>query len=441
MMTTASVELWGKRIGAVTWLANQGIGIFQYTPEFVASGIELSPLQMPLQETPFQFAGLSKETFHGLPGMLADSLPDKFGNALINAWLANQNRVETSLNPVERLCYIGIRGIGALEYTPILTGSPSKSGKVEIERLVALSNQILSDRENLAGHLTGKNDAQDIKDILRVGTSAGGARAKAILTWNEQTGEFQSGQVEAKKGFSHWLIKFDGVVENKDKEHADPKGFGRIEYAYHLMAIKAGITMMPCQLHEEGGRAHFMTKRFDRTDAGGKLHYQSLCALQHFDFNMAGAYSYEQVLQTIKSLNLPFEDIEQQVRRTLFNIIARNQDDHTKNIGFVMDREGEWRLAPAFDIAYSYNPKGLWTSQHQMSLGGKRTEFDSSDLIAFGEIADLKTRKIKTIIAEIIETVKQWPQFADQADVHDEQIAKIKSTHRINRFDRIKTQS
>ena len=431
-MTTASVELWGNRIGAVTWVAERGYGVFQYTPEFAASGIEVSPLQMPLREAPYHFAELSWETFKGLPGMLADSLPDKFGNALINVWLAQQNRLEASFNPVERLCYTGTRGMGALEYTPAITGAPTRARKVEVERLVALSNCILSDRENLAGSITGENDARDIEDILRVGTSAGGARAKVVLAWNEQTGEFRSGQVRAGEGFTHWLMKFDGVDENKDKELADPKGFGRIEYAYHLMAEKAGIIMMPCRLHEEGGRAHFMTKRFDRTNAGDKLHYQSLCALQHFDFNMAGTYSYEQALQTIKSLRLRAEDVEQQVRRTLFNIIARNQDDHVKNIGFVMNKEGQWRLSPAFDVVYSYNPQGLWTSQHQMSLNGKRDGFDLIDLIAFGEFAGLKARKMKAIIAEIIETVKQWPDFATQAKVHDEHVIQIQRTLRFS---------
>ena len=433
-MTTASVELWGNSIGAVTWVADREISIFQYTPEFAASGIEVSPLQMPLRETPYDFAELSRETFKGLPGMLADSLPDKFGNALIDVWLARQGRTGASFNPVERLCYTGTRGMGALEYKPAIKGSPTKVRKVEMDRLIALSNRILNDRENLAGHLTGEDDARDIEDILRVGTSAGGARAKAILAWNEQTGEFRSGQIEAGKGFTHWLIKFDGVGENKDKELADPKGFGRIEYAYHLMAQKAGIIMMPCRLHEEGGRAHFMTKRFDRTDAGDKLHYQSLCAVQHFDFNMAGAYSYEQALQTIKRLDLPADDMEQQVRRTLFNIIARNQDDHVKNIGFVMDEEGEWRISPAFDVAYSYNPQGSWTSKHQMSLNSKRDGFNLSDLLALGEVAGLKERKMKVLISEILDAVKQWIEFAQEAKVHDEHVTQIQRTLRVTEF-------
>jgi len=427
-------ELWGRRIAAVTWEADREIGVFQYTPEFSASGIQVSPLHMPLRNAPYEFQGLSTETFKGLPGMCADSLPDKFGNALIDVWLASQNRSAESFNPVERLCYTGTRGIGALEYKPVIKHSPTHSRKLDVDRLVNLANRVLRDRENLSGQLTGEDDKHDIENILRVGTSAGGARAKAILTWNEQTGEFRSGQVESGKGYTHWLMKFDGVDENKDKELADPKGFGRIEYAYYLMAKHAGIIMMPCRLHEEGGRAHFMTKRFDRSDDGSKWHYQSLCALQHFDFNIAGAYSYEQAIQTLKTLALPAEDIEQQVRRALFNIIARNQDDHVKNIGFIMDKEGEWRLSPAFDVVYSYNPSGAWTSQHQMSLSGKRDGFDMSDLLVFAEFAGLKTAKAKTMINDILAAVKSWMDFAEQAKVHDEHASQIKRTLRVNDF-------
>ena len=437
VMTTASVELWGRRIGAVTWVADRGVGIFQYTPEFVMTGIEVAPLQMPLREAPYGFPALSRATFRGLPGMLADSLPDKFGNALISLWLERQDREDASFNSVERLCFIGSRGMGALEYKPATEGIPTKAGKVEVERLAALSNQILNDRDNLAGQLTGDDDLRDIDDILRVGTCAGGARAKAVLAWNQQIGEFRSGQIASGKGFTHWLMKFDGVVENKDKELADPDGFGRIEYAYHLMAKEAGLTMMPCRLHEEGGRAHFMTKRFDRTDEGDRLHYQSLCALQHLDFNMAGAHSYEQAVLAIKSLTLPVEDIGQLICRAVFNLIARNQDDHVKNIGFVMDREGEWRLAPAFDVAYSYNPDGFWTSQHQMSLNGKRDGFELGDLVAFGEFAGLKKRKMKTIISEMIDIVKQWTEFAERAQVHDEHVTRIQRRFRIDAFSEI----
>lgn len=432
-MSTASVELWGKRIGAVSWLAERELGVFQFTPEFATSGIQVAPVHMPLREAPYEFAGLNKHTFKGLPGMLADSLPDKFGNALIDTWLASQGRAKASFNPVERLCYTGTRGMGALEYKPArVAASPTKVRRVDVDRLVDLSNQILNNRKGLAGKLTGADDVRDIEDILRVGTSAGGARAKAILAWNEKTGEFRSGQVEAGQGYTHWLMKFDGVNENKDKELADPQGFGRIEYAYHLMAQRAGIHMMRCRLHEEGGRAHFMTKRFDRTDDGDKLHYQSLGALRHFDFNMAGAHSYEQALETIQTLRLKAKDVEQQIRRALFNIIARNQDDHVKNIGFVMDKEGEWRLSPAFDVAYSYNPAGEWTSQHQMSLSAKRDGFERSDLVAFGRFAGLKARRANTLLDEVIDAVRLWPEHAENAAVREEDAIRIQRTLRVN---------
>ncbi len=339
--------------------------------------------------------------FNGLPGLLSDSLPNRFGNALINAWLASQGREPDSFTPVERLCYTGIRGMGALEFRPLMKDVHGSSRKVEIEALVSLANRVLDDRIKLEGKFTGGDDTHAIEDILRVGTSAGGAGAKAVLAWNEATGEFRSGQALAAQGFSHWLMKFDGVHGNRDKELADRRGFGRIEYAYHLMARAAGITMEDCRLHEEGGRAHFMTKRFDRTTRGGKLHMQSLGALMHYDFNIAGAYAYEQALHAIRRLDLYMSDIEQQLQPTFFNALARNQDDHVKNIAFLMDRNGIWRLSPAFDVACSSNPSGDWTNRHQMSLGGKRDNFETEDLIAFAGVGGIRKTKAKTILAEV----------------------------------------
>uniref|UniRef100_UPI0035694DE0 type II toxin-antitoxin system HipA family toxin n=1 Tax=Hyphomonas sp. TaxID=87 RepID=UPI0035694DE0 len=379
MTDTARVILWGSDIGAVSWLPDRGIGVFQYTPEFAASGIAVAPVMMPLTDFPYEFPSLSRETFKGLPGMLADSLPDKFGNTLINAWLSRRGREPGSFTPVERLCYTGTRGMGALEFKPLMRDAPTESRRVDIDALVALANRVLDDRIALEGKFTGIDDQQAIEDILRVGTSAGGARAKAVLAWNPQTGEFRSGQAQAGEGFSQWLMKFDGVHGNRDRELADPQGFGRIEYAYSLMARAAGIDMEACRLHEEGDRAHFMTRRFDRTQTGAKLHMQSLGALMHYDFNMAGAYAYEQALQAIRRLQLPMGDIERQVRRTFFNLVARNQDDHVKNIAFLMDKQGRWSLSPAFDVMYSYNPAGVWTSRHQMSLNGKLDGFDRED--------------------------------------------------------------
>ncbi len=432
MNTTARVRLWGRDIGAVTWLDERELGVFQYVPEFVDSAIQVAPLSMPLQEAPYEFPALARETFHGLPGLLADSLPDKYGNRLIGAWLANQGRSSDSLNPVERLCYTGKRGMGALEFEPTLKDAPSKTHKLEIEALVHLANRVLDERISLEGKFAGQDDQRAIEDILRVGTSAGGARAKAVLAWNAETGEFRSGQAPVSKGFSHWIMKFDGVHGNRDKELADPLGFGRIEYAYALMARDAGIWMGECRLHEEGGRAHFMTRRFDRSDNGSKLHMQSLGAMRHFDYNQAGAYAYEQAIETIQLLSLPVEDIAQQVRRAYFNILARNHDDHVKNIAFLMDKQGRWRLSPAFDLAYSYNPSGDWTSRHQMSLNGKRDNFEKEDLILFAQTAGLKQAKALALLKEVSDAVGNWPQYAKTAAVSSGDIKRIGKTFRLH---------
>ena len=430
MADTARVLLWGSDIGAVTWLDDRAIGVFQYTPEFADSGIEVAPLVMPLRTAPYEFPTLSNETFNGLPGMLADSLPDKFGNTLINAWLAGQGRTPGSFTPVERLCYTGTRGIGALEFRPAIRGAPTVARKIEISVLVDLANRVLDDRVALGGKFTVDNDKGTIEDILRVGTSAGGARAKAVLAWNETTGEFRSGQAPAEKGFTHWLMKFDGVSDNKDKELADPKGFGRIEYAYYLMAKEAGIKMNDCRLHEEGGRAHFLTKRFDRLNDGNKLHMQSLGAMMHYDFNQAGAYSYEQAIQAIKRLGLPMDDVEQQFVRAAFNIIARNQDDHVKNIAFLMDRTGRWRLSPAFDVAYSYNPSGDWTARHQMSLNGKRDGFDRDDVLSFAKVGGIKKMRAGQLLDKIAAAVTIWSNFAVVGGVPEQDVRRIEQTFR-----------
>lgn len=429
-MTDARVILWGRDIGAVSWLSEREVGVFQYAPEFIGSGIEVAPTMMPLQATPYEFSGLPKETFRGLPGLLADSLPDKFGSALIDAWLARQGRTPGSFNPVERLCYVGTRGMGALEFQPALSGIAGKSSELEVAALVELANKVLDERASLAGTFHGTGDADVIEDIVQVGTSAGGARAKAILAWNEQTGEFRSGQVPQESGFSYWLMKFDGVTGNRDKELADPQGYGLIEYAYYLMAADAGITMSECRLHHEGGRAHFMTRRFDRTDDGGKLHMQSLGAMMHFDFNRPDAYSYEQALQAMLRIGMPMSDIEQQFRRSVFNVIARNHDDHVKNIAYLMDKSGEWRLSPAFDVAYAYNPAGAWTSRHQMSVNGKREDFSVDDLLALAQSGGIKRTRARDMIAEVDGSVGRWPDFASDAGVDAETAGRIQRTHR-----------
>ena len=389
---------------------------------------------MRLAEGIFEFPSLAKATFKGLPGLLADSLPDKFGNAVIDAWLATQGRNPDSLNPVERLCYIGTRGMGALEFKPTTAGAPTSKQNLQVGQLVKLANRVLNSRESLQGEFTGDDDAEAIQDILRVGTSAGGARAKAILAWNEETGEFRSGQVDLPEGFTQWLMKFDGISNNKDKELNDPQGYGRIEYAYYLMALEAGIEMNRCRLHNEGGRSHFMTQRFDRTEENAKLHMQSLGAIQHFDFNQAGAYSYEQAIRAMLKLNLSPKQVEQQFRRATFNVIARNQDDHVKNIAFLMNREGEWSLSPAYDVAYSYNPNGEWTSQHQMSINGKRDHFELSDLIALANAGGIKKRKAEEITSEVSEAVGTWQKQVDAAGVSQKDANKIQNVFRMGLF-------
>lgn len=432
--TDASINLWGREVAAVSWLPEDGFAVFQYDPEFAQSEIELSPLVMPLSPDPYSFPALPRATFKGLPGMLADALPDKYGDRLINAWLAEQGRTPESFNPVERLCYVGTGGMGALEFKPALMGSNRRARKVEVANLVRLANLVLNEKASLEGVLEGKNDLAAIDDILRVGTSAGGARAKAILAWNQTTGEFRHGQIDAGDGFEHWLMKFDGIDNNRDKEEPDPQGFGLIEYGYYLMATASGIDMMPCRLHHEGGRSHFMTRRFDRpVDENGvthKLHMQSLCALQHYDFNDPRGYSYEQAILTIRELGLGALALEQQFLRAVFNIIARNQDDHVKNIAFLMDQAGEWTLSPAFDVNYSYNPSGHWTGQHQMSLNGKRDGFETADLLAFAETASIKPAKAKTLISNVSEVVANWPQYALDAGVDDETTRRIGNAQR-----------
>jgi serine/threonine-protein kinase HipA len=434
MTTTARVILWGSDIGAVTWLPDQEIGVFQYSSHFADSGIQVAPMMMPLREAPYQFPALPHESFRGLPGMLADCLPDKFGNALINAWLAGQGRRPSTFNPVERLCYTGSRAIGALEFKPTLTEAPKGTHKVAVDALVDLASRVLDERVSLEGKFSGTDDKDLIEDILRVGTSAGGARAKGILAWNEETGEFRSGQVPAGQGFTHWLMKFDGVRGNRDRDVADPLGYGRIEYAYYLMAQQAGIQMNACRLHEEGGRAHFMAKRFDRTPSGGKLHMQSLAAIMHYDFNQPDAYSYEQAIQTIRQLGLPMSDVEQQVRRAALNLMARNQDDHVKNIAFLMTRNGEWRLSPAFDVAYSYNPDGDWTSRHQMSVNGKRDGFDVDDLVAFAATGGVKKVRAKRLFHEVSDAVRRWRDHAEGAGLQQPDVERVEKTFRTELF-------
>lgn len=427
----ARVRLWGRDIGAVALAEGGEVAAFQYDRAFAQSGIEVAPLVMPLGGQVYEFPALARRTFHGLPGMLADALPDKFGNALIDAWLAGQGRTPGSFSAIERLCYTGTRGMGALEFAPVLGPRPQPAAAIDLGALVALASDVLANRDALSGSFRPKAREKALNDILRVGTSAGGARAKAVVAWNPRTQEVRSGQVRADPEFEYWLLKFDGVQGNKDKELDDPRGYGAIEYAYHLMARAAGVTMSECRLLEENGRRHFMTRRFDRLPDGEKLHLQSLGALGHFDFNQAGAHGYEQALLVMRRLGLPPDQLEQQFRRMVFNVTARNQDDHVKNIAFLMDRSGRWALSPAYDLCYSHNPAGEWTATHQMTINGKRDGFTRADLAACAAAGILKKTRVGAIVEEVRAAVARWPEFAAAAKVGEEAAAAIGRAHRL----------
>jgi len=434
MSALAEVRLWGKTIGAVSLQDGEEVASFEYDAEFAQSGIQVAPIVMPLSRRVYRFPALSRPTFLGLPGLLADSLPDKFGNALIDAWLASQGRQPDSFNAVERLCYTGERGMGALEFAPAIGPRAKQTTPIEVSQLVELASEVLTNRNNLQASFATEGREDALRDILRVGTSAGGARAKVVIAWNPKTNEVRSGQVKSGEGFEYWLLKFDGVSGNKDKELEDPKGYGVIEYAYYLMAHECGIEISECRLFKENGRSHFMTRRFDRLAAGEKLHMQSLCALAHYDFNMAGAYSYEQALLVMRQLQLPMQAIEQLFRRMVFNIVARNQDDHVKNIAFLMNKSGEWSLSPAFDMTYSFNPAGAWTASHQMTMNGKRENFTLEDFNACAKTASMKRGRAAKIVADVQATVSKWRSFAETAGVPDVVREKIQTTLNLERY-------
>lgn len=427
-MIGAQVYLWGTRIGFVAFDDTTGLGSFEYDTAFLASGIEVSPIMMPLSGRVFVFPELPRKSFHGLPGLLSDSLPDKFGNAVIDAWLRRQGRSPESFNPVERLCYTGSRGMGALEYVPALGPNPKESESIEIDGLVKLASDILQDRESM--HIQYTENA--MAEIIKVGTSAGGARAKAVIAWNKETGDIRSGQIQAGDGYEYWLIKFDDVKGNGDKEGNDGPQYTKIEYAYYLMAKDAGIQMSECQLFHENGRSHFMTRRFDRDlITGAKYHMQTLGGIAHFDFNQPSAYSYEQAVEVMRRLRLSNKEISQFFRRMVFNVFARNQDDHVKNISFLMDRTGKWSLSPAYDMTYAYNPGGTWTGAHQMTINGKQSAIEMQDLLTSGHIMGLRKAEIDSIITDVRTSLSKWDQFAESAGLPEQITGKISNQFEI----------
>ena len=438
MQNLAEVWLWDKLVGALAWAPDTAIATFEYTPEWIKTGVQIAPLHMPSQLNGpqiFQFPHLNRNTYKGLPACFADTLPDDFGNAVINAWLARNGRNPQTFNPLERLLYSGKRGMGALEYAPALRQTQSGNNKFELDSLITMAQQVLDQRAGVSSqlHNTGNDD---LTAIMQVGTSAGGARAKALVAINKSRTEIRSGQVDAPAGFEHYLLKFDGIVEqgNNRETFGDPQGFGRMEYAYYLMAKDAGIAMTPCELLIDGERAHFLTKRFDRID-NHKLHYQSLCAMDHADFKMPGYYSYEQLFAVARQLRLPRAEAVEIYRRMVFNIVARNHDDHSKNFGFILPGpRTQWQLAPAFDVAYSYKPGSPWVNSHQLSVNGKRDNFTYEDLSGTAKLISNFTKEAKIIIEQVLDVVSQWENYARTAEVPKDFAREIHQSLRLQLF-------
>lgn len=414
MVDVAKVKMFGMNVGTVRWDSSYEVARFEYDAQFAGKGIEPSPLMMPVQQGRiYSFGNLNMETFNGLPGMLADSLPDTYGRALFDKWLTLTGR--TVGNPIETLCFLGQRCMGALEFEPA-TGPASADMKIEIDSLVEVAKEALSKKEEFGANLDIDRKAA-IAEILRLGTSAGGQRAKAIIAYNKDTGEVRSGQVSAPEGFDYYLIKLDGV--SAEAGFKETENFGRLEYSFSLLAKECGIEMTDCSLIEENGRAHFLTKRFDRAN-GEKIHMQTLCGIAHYDFRLRRAYSYEQAFNVMRRLRLPYSQAEEVFLRMVFNVVIRNQDDHTKNISFLMDKTGKWTLSPAYDIGFAYNPKGSWTDTHQMSINGKFDDITRQDLLVCASANNIKNAA--EIIDKVCETTAKWPEMAKNCGVPQEMI-------------------
>jgi serine/threonine-protein kinase HipA len=416
-VTLAAVTLWGTPVAAVSIDEQDRYATFQYDPAFADSGVEPSPVQMPVREAPYRFAQLPLDAFGGLPGLLADALPDSWGQALVNAWLASQGRAPESFDVVERLCYVGSRGMGALEFQPSIAPSNATGRDLRVDRLVELAGEVLARREAFVAELAEHPDEEEMRAILAIGTSAGGARPKAIIAFNEATWQVRSGQVDAEPGFEQWLLKFDGVTGAGDHGLADPEGWGAVEYAYWQMAGAAGVDMTESRLLPENGRHHFLTRRFDRPAGGDKLHVQTLGALDHISYKMPGVYGYDQAMLLMRRIGIELPQIEQLFRRMVFNVIARNQDDHVKNIAFLMDRAGRWSLAPAYDVTWACDPTNRWLQAHQMTINGKRERITVEDLVAIEKRIGLKRGTATRVLREVTDAVATWPQIAEDVAV------------------------
>ncbi|MFT5064272.1 MAG: serine/threonine-protein kinase HipA [Gammaproteobacteria bacterium] len=430
-MSQATVKLWGTTVGYIAMDSDESFARFEYDPAFASMGIELAPLQMPVKPTRVhQFKTLEPRTFHGLPGLLADSLPDKYGNQLINVWLSQTGREARDFNAVDRLCYVGNRAMGALEYIPSSKSKNSKDKRLEVEQLVELASLAFASRDSLKARLSDDMDGADLLEAISVGTSAGGARAKAVIAYNPQTEEIRSGQSQLQAGYEHWLIKFDGVKFSGDWGVADPSGYGLLEYSYYLMARRCGIKMMESKLLQENSRSHFMTRRFDRDDRGKKYFMQTFGAIAHADYYESGAYSYEQVLMVMTQLGMGKSELEEQVRRIVFNIVGCNQDDHVKNTSFMMSRKGEWSLSPAYDLCHAEGSD--FTRSHQLSLNGKTNDFNRDDLRHLAEYAGLPRGREKIILEKTLDAFSGWSTEANALAIPDRLRQHVVSTLRLN---------
>lgn len=419
MVDVAKVSMFGIPVGTFNWDSRYEVARFEYDHSFIGLGMEPSPLMMPVQEgRVYSFANLGRDTYQGLPGMLADSLPDTYGRALFDRWLALTGR--TSGNPIESLCFLGKRCMGALEFEPATDLSYNPHMKIEIDRLVEVAREALTEKSAFGTNLNDDRKAA-VAEILRLGTSAGGQRAKAIIAYNKETGEVRSGQVEAPEGFDYYIIKLDGVSAKAG--FRETENYGRLEYSFYKLAKACGIEMTECFIIEENGRAHFLTKRFDRKD-GKKVHMQTLCGIAHFDYRLHRAYSYEQAFNVMRALRLSYAEARQMFRRMVFNVMIRNQDDHTKNISFLMEEDGKWHLSPAYDMGYAYNPNGGWTATHQMSINGKYDDITRNDLLTFASQNNIKDAT--SIIDEVCEATSHWGAIAKDCGVPDSVIDKIK---------------
>jgi serine/threonine-protein kinase HipA len=415
MVDVAKVKMFGMDVGTFRWDSTYDVARFEYDMQFVGKGIEPSPLMMPVQQGRiYSFGSLNRDVFNGLPGMLADSLPDTYGRALFDRWLTLTGR--TVGNPIETLCFLGQRCMGALEFEPSTGPVSNPDIKIEIDSLVKVAIEALSNKNGFGVNL-GIDRKSAIAEILRLGTSAGGQRAKAIIAYNKENGEVRSGQVNAPKGFDYYLIKLDGV--SAEAGFKETENFGRLEYSFSQLVKECGIEMTECSLIEENGRAHFLTKRFDRAN-GEKIHMQTLCGIAHYDFHLRRAYSYEQAFNVMRRLRLPYSQAEEMFLRMVFNVVIRNQDDHTKNISFLMDKKGNWRLSPAYDIGFAYNPKGSWTDTHQMSINGKFDDITRQDLLACAVSNNIKNAS--EVIDKVCEIVSKWPEIAKNCGVPKDMI-------------------